>query len=349
MKVGLLHARTGVAGIWAPSLDAAAALAAAEINASGGVLGQDIEIATQDCGCTVRQAVEAVDTLIDVEGADVIIGAHTSDLRDAVSQRVSGKTPYIYTPQYEGIACGPSTVAIGSTDHELMAPALSWLREHKGAERFFFVGADYIWPRMALASARRVLRRQGGRLVGEAFIVDPCRLGESELLRRIARSGAQVVIQALVGHSAIEFNRAFAAAGLDEKMLRLGLIVDETVICGIGAEASENLFTVAHYFASHRSRCNDGFLERYHDAFGEWAPTVSAASVYCYEGLHLFAGLARELGTRRRRDLARYLDTPMSRPAVRSLLGDKPVGRSPSVQLARADGVTLQVVAEFAA
>ena len=31
MKVGLLHARTGVAGIWAPSMDAAATLGAAEI------------------------------------------------------------------------------------------------------------------------------------------------------------------------------------------------------------------------------------------------------------------------------------------------------------------------------
>lgn len=349
MKVGLLHARTGVAGIWAPSLDAAAMLAAAEINARGGVLGQNIEIASQDCGATVSQAVDAADTLIDLEGADVIVGAHTSNLRNAVSRRASGKAPYIYTPQYEGIACGPSTVAIGSTDHELMAPALCWLKEHKRAERFFFVGDDYIWPRMALASACRVLRAQGGRMVGEAFVADYRRLGESELLQQIGRSGAQVVIQALVGQGAIEFNRAFAAAGLDEKMLRLGLIVDETVICGIGAEASVNLFTVAHYFASQRSRSNDGFLERYHDAFGEWAPTVSAASVSCYEGLHLFAGLAHELGTRNRRDLARYLDTPMSRPAARRLLGDKPVGRSPSVHLARADGVTLRIVAEFAA
>ncbi|WP_158818935.1 substrate-binding domain-containing protein [Methylocapsa sp. S129] len=348
MKVGLLHARNGVAGIWGPSMDAAATLGAAEINASGGILGEEIELVFGDCGFTVNEAIGAVDTLIDIEGADVIIGGHPSNFRDAVSQRIAGKAPYIYTPQYEGTACGPSTVAIGSTDQELMGPALHWLRDRKRAERFFFVGNDYVWPRMALATTQRLAREQGGRLVGHAFL--PNRVVEDDdVLKRIARSGAQVVIQALVGQCAIEFNRAFAAAGLDEKMLRFGLIVDETVLCGIGAEASTNLFTAAHYFAARHSRSNDCFLERYHDAFGEWAPPVSAASVYYYEGLHVFAGMARDLGTRKAEDLARYLNNPISRSAARNMLGDMPVGQSPCVYLGKADGVTLKVIAELGA
>jgi hypothetical protein len=42
--------------------------------------------------------------------------------------------------------------------------------------------------------------------------------------------------------------RAFAAAGLDEKMLRFGLIVDETIMCGIGADSSINLFSALGLF-----------------------------------------------------------------------------------------------------
>ena len=57
-------------------------------------------------------------------------------------------------------------------------------------------------------------------------------------MRRIPASGAQVVIQALVGQCSVDFNRAFAAAELDEKVLRFGLIVDETIMCGIGAHSS---------------------------------------------------------------------------------------------------------------
>jgi hypothetical protein len=130
-------------------------------------------------------------------------------------------------------------------------------------------------------------------------------------------------------------------------MLRFGLIIDETVICGIGAEASTNLFTVAHYFADHRSGSNDHFLELYHDAFGEFAPPVSAASVGCYEGLHVLAGIARDLKTRNSAALANHLHRPMPRTAARRMLDDKPVGQWPMVYMGKADGVTLQVVSEL--
>jgi ABC-type branched-subunit amino acid transport system substrate-binding protein len=349
MKVGLLHPRNGVAGIWAPSMDAAALMGAAEINADGGILGEEIKLVVSDCGFSVREAVAAVDTLIDVEGVEVIIGGHPSNIRDAISQRISSRIPYIYTPQYEGIACGPATVAIGSTDHELMAPSLQWLRDVMQAERFFFVGNDYVWPEVAFATTQRLLREQRSQLVGHAFLPTRAVVDHTNLLRQIARSGAQVVIQALVGQCAVDFNRDFAAAGLDERMLRFGLIVDETVICGIGADASTNLFTAAHYFSGQRSRSNDIFLERYHDAFGELAPPASAASVYFYEGLHVLAGIARDLGTKQGEVLARHLNNPMSRPAARYLLDDKPVGQCPSVYLGKADGVTIQVVAKFVA
>jgi urea transport system substrate-binding protein len=344
MKVGLLHPRSGVAGMWSPSMDAAALVGAAEINATGGILGEEIELVFGDCGFSASEALGAVDTLIEVDGVDAILGGHPSNIRDAVSERISSKVPYIYTPQYEGIACGPSTIAIGSTDHELMAPALQWLRTEKSAERYFFVGNDYIWPRMALTTTRTLMREQGTHLVGHAIV--PFKIGDySGLMKQIVQSGAQVVIQALVGLASVEFNRAFAAAGLDEKMLRFGLIVDETVICGIGAEASNNLFTAASYFADHRSRSNDHFLELYHDAFGALAPPVSAASVGFYEGLHVLAGLANDLRTRNSRALAHHLHRPMPRPTARHMLDDKPVGQWPLVYMGRADGVTLQVVA----
>ena len=348
MKVGLLHPRSGVGGMWAPAMDAAAMVGAAELNAGGSILGDEIELVVADCGFSVGEALEAVDTLIEVEGVGAIIGGHTSNIRDAVTRRVSGRIPYIYTPQYEGIACGPSTVAIGSTDDELMAPALAWLKTEKQAERFFFVGNDYIWGRMALDTTRRLMRKaQGADLVGQA-IVPTSPVDHSEILKQIARSGAQVVIQALVGLSSVEFNRAFAAAGLDQKMLRFGLIVDETVICGIGAEASTNLFTAANYFADQQSRSNDHFLELYHDAFGDLAPPVSAGQRRILRRPARARGTgARFQQTRNGQALARRLQRPMSLPrsAIRHRFGDQPLGQWPMVYMGEANGVTIQVVA----
>ncbi|MEH2549200.1 urea transport system substrate-binding protein [Bradyrhizobium sp. AZCC 2262] len=345
MKIGLLYSRSGACGIWVPAKDAAATVAAAEINAGGGILGKDAELVIADCGSCNSQAIEAVDTLVKVEGVDVIIGVHPSGIRYTISNRLAGQVAYVYTSQYEGVLCGPSTLAIGPQDEDFLTPALRWLHQEKGMERFYFVGNDYIWPHMAFDTTWKLVAEQGAQVVGASIL--PLQVPDyTELMAKIARSGAQVVVQALVGQAAVEFNRAFAAAGLDERILRFGLITDETIICATGADASRNLFTAARFFASHRSRTNDLFLETYHGMFGEYAPPISSVSLACYQGVHFVAELARTLGTRNRRDLARHLRRPMEKRSTYSLLDGKP-GVAPEVYMASADGVRLEVVAKL--
>jgi urea transport system substrate-binding protein len=344
MKVAYLLPSSGPAGIWAPACQAAAVVAAAEINAAGGILGEDVELLFGDCGLTERQANEALDTLIEVDGAEAVIGAHTSNIRDSISRRLAGRLPYVYTAQYEGVPCGPSTVAIGSTDDELLAPGMHWLINERNAQRFFFVGNDYIWPRMALGTAKRLIKHHNRELVGQAFMPIG-RVEHDEVLRQIAIAQPDVVVVALVGNCAITFNRAYAKAGLDEKALRLALVTDETVVYGIGADGTNNLYTVSNYFADRRSRSNDRFLELYHDAFGMLAPPVNAGSMGCYEGLHVLAGLARDQGTTDSVILSNVLRRSMPREAARHSLFLTPVGQHPQAHIAAADGLALRVIA----
>lgn len=346
MKIGLLHCRSGASGMWAPAKDAAAAVAAAEINHRGGILSKDVELVISDCGSSNTEAVDAVDTLLTLEGVDAIVGVHPSSIRDAISNRLAGRVPYVYAAQYEGAQCGPSTVAIGPSDEDLLAPALRWLWEEKQVERFFFVGNDYVWPQMALDSTCKLVAQQGGRMVGAAML--PMQVADhGDLLARIAQSGAQVVVQALVGQASVDFNRAFAAEGLDDRILRFGLIVDETIVCAVGADAAHNLFTAARYFSRQRSRSNDRFLETYHGMFGEYAPPVSAVSVGCYHGVHLIAGLARELGTRKSNDLARHLLRPLENRTTYGLLDGKAGGGVPQIFMASTNGVRVEIVANL--
>lgn len=346
MKVAYLLHGSGPAGVWMPTCQAAAVVAAAEINNAGGILGEEVELLFGDCGLTENEASAALETLIEVEGADAVIGAHTSNIRDTVSRRLAGRLPYVYTAQYEGVPCGPSTVAIGSTDDELMAPGLHWLINEKSAQRFFFVGNDYVWPQMALSTAKRWIKRHNREFVGQAFMPIG-RMEHDEILRQIAAAQPDVVVLALVGNCAITFNRAYAKAGLDEKALRLALITDETVVHGIGADGTNNLYTVSNYFADRRSRSNDRFLELYHDAFGMLAPPVSAGSIGCYEGLHVLAGLARDQGTTDSVILSNVLRRPMPREAARHSLFGTPVGQHPQAHIAAAEGLALRVIASI--
>jgi ABC-type branched-subunit amino acid transport system substrate-binding protein len=148
---------------------------------------------------------------------------------------------------------------------------------------------------------------------------------------------------ALLGTESARFNRAFAEAGLARSMLRLGLATDESVLCAIGAENTENLYASLNYFAHMHSAANDRFLEIYHGAFGEVAAPVSLFCQSCYDGVHYVAGLAQSVGRTDGPALAHALRRPVGRNAARSRL-KTPMGAQPRVHLAAADGIEFHTV-----
>lgn len=315
MKIGLLLPRDGPAGLWSPSTEASALLAVAEINARGGIRGRPIDLVLGDAGGTVAEAAEAADDLIALDEVDLLVGMHPSDMREAVTAAVRGRRPYLYTPQYEGGRIEAGVTATGVTAAELLRPGLHWLAEQRGARRFFIVGNDYVWPQVSSAVARALIRDGGGLLAGQTFLPYGAR-DYDPVFAAIRRTRADVVILLLLGQEAIVFSREFAAAGLDRRHLRFALATDETVLYGIGAEASAGLYITATYLATLRSAGNDGFLERYHGSFGAHAPTPNSFCQSCYDALHALAGRPRPAPHR-------------------------------AVHLAEADGLDFRVIANF--
>jgi urea transport system substrate-binding protein len=344
MKIGLLVSRSGPAGLWAPSCDNGAMLAAAEINAEGGVPGGEVDLVIADAGWSEPAASLAAGTLVDIEGVDAIVGMHPSNVRAAIRRRLSGRVPYIYTPQYEGGERSPATVTIGATDDEMLGPAIAWLSEVRHARRFFLVGNDYVWPRRANAVAGQMVRGRGGEVVGS--LVVPFGIEDySAILGEIGAARPDALIMVLLGTEAARFNRAFAAAGLAGRILRFGLAIDETVLYAIGPEHSENLYTALNYFAHMHSPANDRFLELYHDCFGDVPPPVNVSCQSCYEGVLVAADLARQVGRCDAAALAKSIRRPLARATARQTLARTPMGSDLRVHLAAADGIEFRIVA----
>ena len=101
----------------------------------------------------------------------------------------------------------------------------------------------------------------------------------------------------LIGTDSITFNRAFAECGLAATTLRLAGAMDETVLLGIGADNTENLFCASGYFTGVGSRANDDFLSRYHAMFGANAPPIGRSAQSNYEGLRFLQAAAERAGS----------------------------------------------------
>ncbi|MDQ2093582.1 substrate-binding domain-containing protein [Rhodalgimonas zhirmunskyi] len=342
MKIGLVLSENGPMGLWSPTVQGGAIAAAAEINEMGGVLGSEVELVNENAGRSPEQAFAATRKLIFEQNVDAIVGFQASYMRPAVRKAACGLAPYIYTPQYEGGFTGPGTAAIGITDMEVLGPGISWLADNKAAQRFFFLGNDYIWPRIAHGTTLETVANSGGRLVGEALLPLGFR-DYDRVLDHIRKTKPDVVICALLGEDAVCFNRVFAECGLARKTIRLTLAFDETLLYGVGPENAENLFAVQTFFSAAPARHRERMLESYKCYAGADKPPMTVNAMNVYDSVHLAAALARKVNRVDGFLMANVLNRNFSRPSIYDLLAQPEVAPKPKVHIAEADGTVFEI------
>ena len=114
-----------------------------------------------------------------------------------------------------------------------------------------------------------------------------------DVLDRVERSRADAVLMLLVGQDAVDFNRAFARAGLDEACHRLSTLMYENMLLSSGPEGTRGICAAAGYFETLATPESLDFGWRYTRRFGPDAPTLNSLGESCYEGVLMLAALAQ--------------------------------------------------------
>jgi urea transport system substrate-binding protein len=315
--VGLLVPINGSAGIWGPSSIACAQLAQAEINAAGGLLDRKLQLKVIDSSDEALDVGHVTRELMRAGAIDAIVGMHTSQVRQRVLRDVARQIPYVYTPLYEGGESTPGVFALGETPGQQLRPGVEYLMERYRARRWMFIGNDYVWPRVSHRLAARYVSDRGGQLLGDRYL--PFGVEDhSELLDEIRRLRPNAILLSLVGQDAVQFNRAFGRCGLSRDTFRLSCAIEENGLLAIGADNTDGLFVSSGYFASLDNDANMAFKERYHNHFGQRAPTLNSLGQSTYEGMHFMAALARRAADEEAQLLGQ-LATPLVFRSVRGI------------------------------
>lgn len=345
IKIGVLVPDSGPAGLFGPSTRNSAALAAEVINANGGINGEQIELVFADAGVPPAEATQAALRLWKGEGVEAFVGMHDSAVREALIGRFNGQVPYVYTAVYEGNSCASGLYVTGETPSQQLAPVIPYLAEHEGASKWYLIGHDYNWPRDTNALAKEYIAEADGEVVGEEYV--PFTVSEFDSsLQRIKESGADAVLITLVGGGSVGFNVSFAGFGLDEQAIRLGTLIEENTLAGIGADNANRLFSSSGYFASIESEAAASFAANYAAEFGADAPALNGLGQSAYEGLMLLSALANEAGS---------LDVDAMDAAAEGTTWTTPRGEntltgrhvSQTIYLANGTGGTFDVVSSF--
>lgn len=298
INIALVVPRSGPAGIYGPSCEACAELVVADLNDSAGLLGRPVRLVPVD-GSRAPDAVAAdIGRLVSAGAIDAVTGWHISPVRQAIAKVTAGRIPYVYGPLYEGGERTPGIFLTGETPSRQLLPAMDWMTEEFGLDRWIVIGNDYIWPRQTGAAARSHARAQGRPLVDEIYLP----LGTEDFsaaIKQVEITGASGVVLLLVGGDGVAFNRQFAGAGLDTAVPRLSPHVEENMLLASGVDCNDGLFAAAGYFESLNTTTSMDFAARYYRHFGPAAPALNSIGESCYEAITLLITLVRRAGALR--------------------------------------------------
>lgn len=291
LNVAVMLPMSGPAGLFGPSAKACAELAVQTLNARGGMLGRTINPLFGDAGLPPAEASQTALKLWKGQGAQAVIGMHDSAVRGALVGLFKGQVPYFYTPVYEGGECARGTYVNGETPAQQLAPVIPWLAAERKPKKWYLIGNDYIWGRNTNAAAKGYIAQTGAQVVGDEYLPFTADNFDSSLAR-IRDSGADAVLVSLVGGASVTFNKAFASFGLADKAIRLGSLLEENTLAGIGLANARNLYSSAGYFANIETPAAKAFSDAYFKRFGAQAPALNGLAESVYEGFLMLEAIA---------------------------------------------------------
>jgi ABC-type branched-subunit amino acid transport system substrate-binding protein len=312
IKIGLIADQTGPLSFVGLANVNVARMVVDDLNAAGGLLGQQLELHIEDSATDDDVAAAKARKLVAEDQVDVVFGGIYSSTRQAIKGPVveRGRTLYIYPEQYEGQECDPLIFCTGPVPAQQIEPLFPWLMEHTGARTFYLPSADYIWPHVLNAKVREVVAERGGTIVGEEY--HPLdHMDYDATVDRIMASGADVVFNTIVPPGLTPFLARLYEAGFTK---RGGHIVctyfDENFLNLVPAEHVEGLYGCLDYYRQVADPFSTALLQEYERRYpGSAQFTAGSACTGMYRGLRLWAAAVNEAGSLDTESVVKALDT----------------------------------------
>ncbi|MBO3458774.1 urea ABC transporter substrate-binding protein [Aetokthonos hydrillicola Thurmond2011] len=297
IKVGILHSLSGTMAISEKSVVDAEKLAIKEINASGGVLGKQIEAIVEDGASNWDIFREKATKLIDQDKVAVVFGCWTSASRKNVKPIFESKNHMLWYPvQYEGQECSHNIFYTGAAPNQQIEPAVDWLLKNKG-KQFFLIGSDYVFPRTANTIIKAQLEAKGGQTVGEDYLP----LGNTEVTPIITKikqtlPKGGVIFNTLNGDSNVAFFKQLQGAGLRaDNYPTMSVSIAEEEVKAIGVDYLKGHYAAWNYFMTVDTPENKKFVEAFKKEYGNTRVTNDPMEA-AYIGVYLWKQAVEKAG-----------------------------------------------------
>ncbi|WP_422744160.1 urea ABC transporter substrate-binding protein [Mycobacterium sp. WMMD1722] len=316
IKVGAINSLSGATAINETVIRDAIVLAVDEINASGGVLGKQLDLIAEDGASEPTVFAEKANKLINSDCVAAVFGGYTSASRKAMLPVFEDNNSVLfYGQQYEGLEDSRNIFYTGATTNQQIIPSLDYLKQ-QGVKSLYLVGSDYVFPRTSNAIVRKYAEANGIEIKGE----DYAPLGATDfstIVNKIRTADADAVFNVVVGDSLVAFFREYTNAGLKAAdMPVMSMCVGEEEVKSIGVQNTDGQLAAWNYYQTLDTPANKDFVAAFKAKFGADRVT-SDPMESAYTGVHLWKAIAEKAGS---------FDVPAIQSAAGGTTFDAPEG-----------------------
>ncbi|MEP3246408.1 MAG: urea ABC transporter substrate-binding protein [Sneathiella sp.] len=304
IKVGVLHSLSGTMAISETTLKDAMLMLIEEQNKKGGLLGKKLEPVVVDPASNWPLFAEKARELIDVKKVSAVFGAWTSVSRKSVLPVFEELNSILFYPvQYEGEESQRNVFYTGAAPNQQAVPAVDYLMEEEGVERWVLAGTDYVYPRTTNKILEAYLKAKG--VAAEDIIVNYTPFGHSDwqtIVSDIKAFGATgkktAVVSTINGDANVPFYKELANQGIKaEDIPVVAFSVGEEELAGLDTAPLVGHLAAWNYFQSVESAENDAFVEAWKAYTGDPKRVSNDPMEAHYIGFNMWIKAVEKAGT----------------------------------------------------
>ncbi len=162
IRIGILHSLSGTMAISETTLKDVMLMLIDEQNKQGGVLGRKLEAVVVDPASNWPLFAEKARQLISVDKVAATFGCWTSVSRKSVLPVFEELNGILFYPvQYEGEESSRNVFYTGAAPNQQAIPAVDYLMNEEGVQRWVLAGTDYVYPRTTNKILEAYLKQKG--------------------------------------------------------------------------------------------------------------------------------------------------------------------------------------------
>ena len=270
IKVGVLHSLSGTMAISETTLKDTVLMLVDEQNKKGGLLGKQLEAVVVDPASDWPLFAEKARELLEKEKVDAVFGCWTSVSRKSVLPVFEELNGILFYPvQYEGEESSKNVFYTGAAPNQQAIPAVDYLKDELGVERWVLAGTDYVYPRTTNKILEAYLKQNG--VAEEDIMINYTPFGHSDwqsIVADIKKFGSEgkktAVVSTINGDANVPFYKELGNQGISaEDIPVVAFSVGEEELSGIDTKPLVGHLAAWNYFMSVDDPANAAFIEEW--------------------------------------------------------------------------------------